>query len=50
LGGGVGVDSILKFIDDGHNVLIAADSKLSGPVRDLALELGVEVCEGFPLL
>lgn len=44
-GGGIGVDSILKFIDDGHNVLIAADSKLSGPVRDLALELGVEFDE-----
>eukprot|EP01102_Stenamoeba_stenopodia_P003074 TRINITY_DN129_c0_g1_i5.p1 TRINITY_DN129_c0_g1~~TRINITY_DN129_c0_g1_i5.p1 ORF type:complete len:445 (+),score=125.86 TRINITY_DN129_c0_g1_i5:147-1481(+) len=44
-GGGVGVDAILKFIDDGHNVLIAADNKLAGPVRDLALELGVEFDE-----
>lgn len=45
LGGGVDVKAILKFIDDGHDVLIAADSKVSGPVRDLAAELGVDFAE-----
>lgn len=41
-GGSLSIDSILNFIDDGHHVLIAGDSEVSEPVRELALECGVE--------
>lgn len=41
-GGSLSIDSILNFIDDGHHVLIAGDSQVSEPVRELALECGVE--------
>lgn len=40
--GSLSIDSILNFIDDGHHVLIAGDSQVSEPVRELALECGVE--------
>ncbi len=39
---GLSVDAILNFIDDGHNVLIAGDSEVSGPLEEVALECGVQ--------
>jgi len=42
-GGYLSIDSILNFIDDGHNVILAADSTASDLVRELALECGVEL-------
>jgi oligosaccharyltransferase complex subunit beta len=44
-GGLVDVPSILDFIDEGHNVLIAADSTVSDPVREIAEECGVDFDE-----
>lgn len=44
-GGLVDVGVILDFIDDGNNVLIAADSDLSDPMRELASECGVDFDE-----
>jgi len=41
-GGLVDVTSILDFIDDGHNVILAASSSLSDPVREIASECGAE--------
>jgi oligosaccharyltransferase complex subunit beta len=39
------VDSILNFIDDGNNVLIAGDSQVSDALREIALECGIEFGE-----
>jgi len=44
-GGLVDVPSILDFIDEGHNVLLAADSTVSDPLREIATECGVEFDE-----
>jgi len=44
-GGLVDVPSILDFIDEGHNVLLAADSTVSDPVREIAMECGVDFDE-----
>jgi oligosaccharyltransferase complex subunit beta len=44
-GGLIDVPSILDFIDEGHNVLIAADSSVSDPIREIAEECGVEFDE-----
>jgi oligosaccharyltransferase complex subunit beta len=44
-GGLIDVPSILDFIDEGHNVLIAADSSVSDPTREIAEECGVEFDE-----
>jgi len=44
-GGLVDVPSILDFIDEGHNVLLAADSSVSDPAREIATECGVEFDE-----
>jgi len=41
----VDVPSILDFIDEGHNVLLAADSTVSDPSREIATECGVEFDE-----
>jgi len=41
-GGLVDVTAILDFIDDGHNVILAASSTLSDPVREIASECGAE--------
>jgi len=41
-GGLVDVTAILDFIDDGHNVILAASSSLSDPVREIASECGAE--------
>jgi len=43
--GGVKVDDVLDFIDWGGNVLVAADSEVSDPIRDLAYECGFEFDE-----
>ncbi len=40
------VQTILDFIDEGHNVLVAADSYISDPIREIASECGVEFDEG----
>jgi len=44
-GGLVDVPSILDFIDEGHNVLLAADSSVTDPSREIAAECGVEFDE-----
>lgn len=44
-GGLIDVPSIIDFIDEGHNVLIAADSSVSDPIREIAEECGVEFDE-----
>jgi oligosaccharyltransferase complex subunit beta len=44
-GGLIDVPSILDFIDEGHNVLIAGDSTVSDPVREIAEECGVDFDE-----
>jgi oligosaccharyltransferase complex subunit beta len=41
-GGSLGVESILQFVDDGHNLVLVADEGASDPIRELASELGVE--------
>jgi oligosaccharyltransferase complex subunit beta len=40
-GGSLTIDALLNFIDDGRHVLIAGDSQVSEPVRELAQECGV---------
>jgi len=44
-GGLIDVPSILGFIDSGHDVLIAASSQLSDPIREIASECGVDFAE-----
>lgn len=44
-GGSVDNSAILNFIDAGGNVLIAADSNIGEPIRELASECGVEFDE-----
>lgn len=44
-GGSITVDSILNFIDDGRNVIIAADSEVSDNIREVATECGVDFGE-----
>jgi len=44
-GGLIDVTAILDFIDDGHNVILAASSKISDPVREIASECGVDFDE-----
>jgi len=44
-GGGIKVSTILNFIDGGGNVLVAADSSIGDPIRELAAECGVEFDE-----
>lgn len=39
---GVSTDTILEFVDAGHNVLIAASNKVAQPVRDIASECNIE--------
>jgi len=39
------VDSVLRFIDSGNNLLLATDGGISDSVRELALECGVEFDE-----
>eukprot|EP01121_Diplochlamys_sp_Union-15-3_P003497 TRINITY_DN1339_c0_g1_i2.p1 TRINITY_DN1339_c0_g1~~TRINITY_DN1339_c0_g1_i2.p1 ORF type:complete len:436 (-),score=70.51 TRINITY_DN1339_c0_g1_i2:60-1367(-) len=41
-GGIIDVHSILDFIDDGHNVLLAADFGVSDLIREIASECGVQ--------
>jgi oligosaccharyltransferase complex subunit beta len=42
---GLTARTILDFIDDGHNVIIGADSSVSATTRDVASECGVEFDE-----
>jgi len=42
-GGGVSVAAISQFIDNGGNVLVAADSNVGDAIRELATEVGIEV-------
>jgi len=44
-GGSLSVSEIISFIDGGGNVLVAADSNIGDPIRDLASECGVEFDE-----
>jgi len=44
-GGLVDVTAILDFIDDGHNVILAASSQISDPIREIASECGAEFDE-----
>lgn len=44
-GGSLSVPEIISFIDGGGNVLVAADSNIGDPIRDLASECGVEYDE-----
>lgn len=44
-GGDIKVSTITEFIDGGGNVLIAADSNIGEPIRELASECGVEFDE-----
>jgi oligosaccharyltransferase complex subunit beta len=45
LGGGLTADSIVEFIDDGGNVMIAAGPETGNLIRDLAAEVGMELDE-----
>jgi len=38
-------EEVVEFIDDGHNVLLAADTGASNIIRDIAEECGVEFAE-----
>lgn len=42
-GGAVDADSILEFVDDGRDVLIAIDSRASEELRGLISDFGVDV-------
>ncbi|XP_076817367.1 dolichyl-diphosphooligosaccharide--protein glycosyltransferase 48 kDa subunit-like [Clavelina lepadiformis] len=44
-GGGVKVSTVTDFIDGGGNVLVAADSSIGDPIRELGAECGVEFDE-----
>ena len=44
-GGKLSVEEITDFIDGGGNVLVAANSNIGEPIRDLASECGVEFDE-----
>lgn len=41
-GGDVNPEGILEFIDAGHNMILAAAPDASEPIRNLALEVGVD--------
>jgi len=44
-GGAIKVSTITDFIDGGGNVLVAADSSIGDPIRELSTECGVEFDE-----
>nr|CAB3236718.1 dolichyl-diphosphooligosaccharide--protein glycosyltransferase 48 kDa subunit [Phallusia mammillata] len=44
-GGSIKVSTITEFIDGGGNVLVAADSSIGDPIRELGSECGVEFDE-----
>ncbi|CAG2118184.1 unnamed protein product [Medioppia subpectinata] len=44
-GGNVNVEAITEFIDNGGNVLVAANSNVGDAIRELATEVGVEIDE-----
>jgi oligosaccharyltransferase complex subunit beta len=41
-GGSVDVEAITNFIDNGGNVLVAVNSNIGEPIKDVAMECGVE--------
>eukprot|EP00493_Phyllostaurus_siculus_P008638 UN08746 len=45
LEGSIDVPAITNFIDGGGNVLVAANSNIGEPIRELASECGVEFDE-----
>jgi len=44
-GGGLTAESVVEFIDDGGNVLIAADGRTGDLIRDIVTEVGIELDE-----
>jgi len=42
-GGGMSVEQILSFIDQGGNVIIAASPNCTEPIRELAYEIGLSI-------
>ena len=44
-GGNVNVQAITDFIDNGGNVLVAANSNVGDAIRELATEVGIEIDE-----
>ena len=44
-GGSIKVSTIINFIDNGGNIIVAADSSIGDPIRELAAECGVEYDE-----
>jgi len=42
---GISPETVLEFIDDGHNVIIAADNTVADPIREIASECNVEFDE-----
>ncbi|XP_065565575.1 dolichyl-diphosphooligosaccharide--protein glycosyltransferase 48 kDa subunit-like [Artemia franciscana] len=44
-GGSIGVDTITKFVDDGGNILVAANHETTDTIRELATEFGFEIDE-----
>ena len=44
-GGGINLAAITNFIDEGGNVMVAADSTIGDPIRELAAECGIEFDE-----
>jgi len=42
---GISTETIIEFIDEGHNVFLATDSKLSEAIRDIASECNIEFDE-----
>lgn len=44
-GGDIKVSTITEFIDKGGNVLVAANTNIGEPIRELASECGVEFDE-----
>ena len=49
-GGTVSVDTIVKFVDDGGNLLVAIDSNPSDAIRKLIVECGMEVDENSTMV
>ena len=42
-GGAIDSESLLEFIDDGHDVLLAVDAQVSEELRGLVADLGVDL-------
>lgn len=44
-GGSIDVAAVTKFVDDGGNALVAANSNVGAPIRELASDCGIEIDE-----